>query len=192
MSNPVMPTSIVHTYDMSTFDFTAPASWLALGQAWKLANGTEPTQEQLMQCVMSGGQLLAPSQNQTSIPSSMGNNTQWNADEQVPVQQISVYGDGMQHGGMPGRGQHSSRGFRGANRGGVRGRGGFHGRNQWDEGRAADENEFVVGVQSNLTPANDNDPMSDESQSLSGTGMRRVGDRWVFVRDGQVVSWCLY
>ena len=42
-------------FDFTTFDFTSPASWEALGKAWEVANGVAPTQEMLMQFVMMSG-----------------------------------------------------------------------------------------------------------------------------------------
>lgn len=39
-------------FDLTTFDFTSPASWEALGKAWQATNGVAPTQEMLMQFVM--------------------------------------------------------------------------------------------------------------------------------------------
>ena len=40
------------SFDFTTFDFTSPASWEALGKAWEVTNGVSPTQEMLMQFVM--------------------------------------------------------------------------------------------------------------------------------------------
>jgi hypothetical protein len=39
-------------FNFTTFDFTSPASWEALGKAWEVTNGVAPTQEMLMQFVM--------------------------------------------------------------------------------------------------------------------------------------------
>ena len=43
------------SFDFTTFDFTSPASWEALGKAWEVTNGVTPTQEVLMQFVMMSG-----------------------------------------------------------------------------------------------------------------------------------------
>ena len=40
------------SFDFTTFNFTSPASWEALGKAWEVTNGVAPTQEMLMQFVM--------------------------------------------------------------------------------------------------------------------------------------------
>jgi protein NRD1 len=40
------------SFDLTTFDFTSPTSWEALGKAWEVTNGVTPTQEMLMQFVM--------------------------------------------------------------------------------------------------------------------------------------------
>lgn len=42
----------LESFDYSTFDPTAPASWEALGKAWAVTNGRPPTQEELMMFVM--------------------------------------------------------------------------------------------------------------------------------------------
>ncbi|TFK48550.1 hypothetical protein OE88DRAFT_1664435 [Heliocybe sulcata] len=39
-------------YDFSTFDPTLPASWEALGKAWQVTNGYQPSTEEIMQLVM--------------------------------------------------------------------------------------------------------------------------------------------
>ena len=43
------------SFDFTTFNFTSPASWEALGKAWEVTNGVTPTQEVLMQFVMMSG-----------------------------------------------------------------------------------------------------------------------------------------
>jgi len=43
------------SFDFTTFDFTSPGSWEALGKAWEVTNGVTPTQEVLMQFVMMSG-----------------------------------------------------------------------------------------------------------------------------------------
>lgn len=42
-------------FDITTFDFTAPSSWEALGKMWHSTYGDTPSQEELMQFVMTGG-----------------------------------------------------------------------------------------------------------------------------------------
>jgi protein NRD1 len=42
-------------FDITTFDFTAPSSWEALGKMWHSTYGDTPSQEELMQFVMAGG-----------------------------------------------------------------------------------------------------------------------------------------
>jgi len=46
-------------FNMSTFDFTAPSSWEALGKKWQVTYGYLPSQEDLMQFVMSGGVIAS-------------------------------------------------------------------------------------------------------------------------------------
>ena len=45
-------------FDFTTFDFTSPTSWEALGKAWEVTNGVTPTQEILMQFVMMSGMSM--------------------------------------------------------------------------------------------------------------------------------------
>jgi len=45
----------LESFDFTTFNFTSPASWEALGKAWEATNGVTPTQEVLMQFVMMSG-----------------------------------------------------------------------------------------------------------------------------------------
>jgi protein NRD1 len=59
---PVLTTGL-EALDFSSLDFSAPAAWETLGQAWKITHGVAPTQEQLMQFIMSGGQVQAPASN---------------------------------------------------------------------------------------------------------------------------------
>jgi protein NRD1 len=159
------PVTGLYAFDFATFDFTNPSSWTALGQAWKVTNGYEPNQEQLMQFVMSGGpQALqnadgaqvvqdananaggAPNVQMNAIPNAYIQ--QWpNNHVQEPLQQIGVYGDGMQQGsGMTGTGLGG--GYHRAGRGGGRGRGNF--RRNWDDqsaySGAQGADEFAVGI----------------------------------------------
>ena len=54
-SRDVGATKGLDSFDFTTFDFTSPASWEALGKAWEVTNGVTPTQEVLMQFVMMSG-----------------------------------------------------------------------------------------------------------------------------------------
>ncbi|KAF7309904.1 CID domain-containing protein [Mycena indigotica] len=56
------------SFDASTFDFTSPASWEALGKMWQASFGTAPTMEQLMQYVMSGGTMTVATGQQQAQP----------------------------------------------------------------------------------------------------------------------------
>jgi protein NRD1 len=44
-------------FDMSTFDFSSPASWEALAKTWQMSQGYMPSQEELMQYVMMSMQM---------------------------------------------------------------------------------------------------------------------------------------
>jgi hypothetical protein len=175
-------------FDLSTFDFTSAAAWMSLAQAWKVTHGVDPLQEQLMQFIASGGQASTDAVAFNGTASGTQNGTfehgnQWSNNTQPTLQQIGVYGDGLQQGGTGGwdRGHEISGGFRGRGRG--RGRGNFRDRsyNSDTGGRAVDESEFVVGVQSDPVPSYDNMPHDENS---SGGRMQRVGDGWMFTREG--------
>ena len=45
----------MESFDLSTFDYTSPASWEALGKMWQVTHGYLPSTEQLMQFVISCG-----------------------------------------------------------------------------------------------------------------------------------------
>ena len=45
----------IDSFDLSTFDYTSPASWEALGKMWQVTYGYLPSTEQLMQFVISCG-----------------------------------------------------------------------------------------------------------------------------------------
>jgi len=89
------------SFDFTTFDFTSPASWEALGKTWEVTNGVTPTQEMLMQFVMMssmgvgmgmgtsmGGLGMEQPQNQWNGAEGSGGwdagGTEWN-DEEVGV-----------------------------------------------------------------------------------------------------------
>jgi protein NRD1 len=151
------PTGL-HAFDFATFDFTNPESWTSLGQAWKVTNGFDPSQEQLMQFVMSGGpQALQDGQPAgeaiaQSAPIPNVHSQQWQSnyvqEPPQPLQQIGTYGDGMQQGSGTMGGFGGGGGHRGG-RGGGRGRGNFR-RNQEDYSAYSgtqSTDEFVVGIQ---------------------------------------------
>lgn len=162
-------------FNMSTFDFTAPSSWEALGKMWHVTYGYLPSQEDLMQFVMSGGVITSAAAGQYQDVMGM---------EQVWPQ--SGTGFGRQAGGA---------GFSsgGSGYGHVDSR---NGQQHWG-GRAGAGYEqksdaIILGGGDNANTGNtlrQSSPRPSPTTPLSGEGgglggrMQRVGDKWVFVRD---------
>lgn len=173
-------------FNMSTFDFTAPSSWEALGKMWQVTYGYLPSQEDLMQFVMSGG-IIASAAAAGMIPGQYQDSMM--GIEQVWPQSGTGFG-GRQGGGV---------GF--LNQGGGSGYGHVDTRNgqqQWGGhagagyeqksdaivlggGEDASNGNNTVSVQSPPQPAPTSSPFG-EAGGLGGR-MQRVGDKWEFVRD---------
>ena len=77
----------LESFEITTFDFTSPASWEALGKAWEVTNGVTPTQEVLMQFVMMMSMGMGTGISGTGVeqPQNQWNEAQgsggWNAGE---------------------------------------------------------------------------------------------------------------
>ncbi|KAF7315204.1 CID domain-containing protein [Mycena indigotica] len=142
-------------FDASTFDFTSPASWEAMGRMWQASFGTAPTMEQLMQYVMTGGV--------------MPGTTTMTGQQQVQPQPQPIQTYQQQ---QPDKwGGHQQQGFRGS-----RGRGGFsrgRGGGGHNGGAWHDSDAIVLGDTN----------VSSEAGSTAGGKMQRVGEKWVFGRD---------
>lgn len=170
-------------FDMSTFDFTASSSWEVLGKMWQVTYGYLPSQEELMQFVMSGG-VIASAAAAGLIPG------QYPVDV-AGVQQGRPQGnEGQWSGGMEGAYSNQDSGH-------VHGHGNNrnHNQQQWsgysNTGHQQNTDAIVLGGGGD---ANGNDMMQVEARPLPqssppiegglGGRMQRVGDKWVFVRDG--------
>jgi protein NRD1 len=170
-------------FDMSTFDFTASSSWEALGKMWQVTYGYLPSQEELMQFVMSGGVIasaaaagMIPGQYQTGM---MGMEQGWlqSGGGQWAGPSGSLGGGYPNQGGGPGYGNGNARNSQ-------QQRGGFMGYQQSSDaivlggGDVSSEND-AMQVESPPHPAQGSPPSGEGG----GGRMQRVGDKWLFMRD---------
>jgi len=175
-------------FDITTFDFTLPSSWEALGKKWQVTCGYSPSQEELMQFVITSGASLASGMPtaETTTQTNGYASTQWNAG-------------GGSAGGASGRGGRGRGGFA---RGG-RGHGNYRGNGHASYASAHAHSSFqdhsdavVLGgddVQSGGGFQDDGDIdianlMQGEGSGSGGGRMQRVGDRWMFVKDSSAVQ----
>lgn len=186
---------------LDTFDFTAfnpmsAESWVSLGKAFEFTNGYSPSQEELMMLVSGGmmafaqmyGMGVGDMDTSSAVEQGMGGG-QWSGAGQQ--QWGGSYGNSGRGRGFQQRG--------GGNFG--RGRGGMM-QQQWSEGRFGNSSfdkstssyttdAIVLGGSSGDTDVQGGDygdgSMGGDGdlQSPGGTGgsMRKVGDRWMFVRE---------
>jgi len=175
-------------FDMSTFDFTASSSWEALGKMWQVTYGYLPSQEELMQFVMSGGVIasaaaagMIPGQYQTGM---MGVEHGWLQSGGGQWAGPS----GVIGGGYPNRGSGPGYGNNGTARNSQQQRGVYMGYQQSSDaivlggGDVSSEND-AMQVES---PPHTAQVSSPSGEGEGGPGrMQRVGDKWVFVRDAE-------
>ncbi|EMD39296.1 hypothetical protein CERSUDRAFT_82032 [Gelatoporia subvermispora B] len=195
-SAPIAPPVGLDTFDMSNFNPSTPASWVALGNAWAVTNGYMPSEPELMQFAFTAG-LMGP------LPVTSQFGTQQAA--QWPVQDHS-WGNAHHAGHAPrgawrGNGGFASRGRgRGASHGYGKGRDEFADRVPFElqETDAITLGGEDTGGYSNIDsqaswPGATEDggvpdqPPGDEIMGAEGTPgnvgkMQRVGDKWLFVR----------
>ncbi|KAH9479400.1 Protein NRD1 [Psilocybe cubensis] len=152
-------------FNYSTFDYTSPSSWEALGKMWQVTHGYLPSTEELMQFVMStgmknsNGAFDATNQSSEAMHPSSNNGRDNRSDVLPRGQGANVYGDNRNFHG-PGS-LVSNKTSQGIYTGTKYSSGGDH-----------FVREQPVGKQENSEPSN---------PSNSGK-MQRVGDKWVFVR----------
>lgn len=148
----------MESFNLTTFDFTSPSSWEALGKLWQVTHGYLPSTEQLMQFVMSGGSAVVMNQQQPQ----QENWGAWGSTHNVVHNHWS---------GGRGRG---------------RGRGG-HGQNQnWQSyGETGEETDAIVLGGGSGDSDDGTAQTDDQIGKAGGLGgrMQRVGDKWVFMRD---------
>lgn len=196
------------TFDFSKFNPMEASSWEALGKAWTATNGYVPSQEELMQCVMSGTMLAMQQQGGTNATQEQS----WpQADTTTGGQNQSRSGSRWDQGEPSTAGATSARSKGG--RGGGGGAGAYSGfvsggfthlhESQSDtdaitlSGNDAPESNEADAVQTSTADHSDStqqqngvhpgedrmesSPPQDEGGAPSGK-MQRVGDKWVFVR----------
>ncbi|KAF9563095.1 hypothetical protein CPC08DRAFT_761044 [Agrocybe pediades] len=164
----------MENFNPSTFDYTSPTSWEALGKMWQVTNGYLPSTEELMQFVVSG----------FSMQPTLSAEATTHALE--PNHMFHNGGRGGGRGGFsfagPGRG--------GSARGNVRtnmpeGNGWARNNQATDAvvlGGGNDEvDQYAVKSTVFATGQDAHNPTS--SNATAGGRMQRVGDKWVFVRE---------
>jgi len=170
-------------FDMSTFDFTASSSWEALGKMWQVTYGYLPSQEELMQFVMSGGIIasaaaagMIPGQYQTGMMSMEEGWPQSGGGQWAGPGGGGMQGGYLNRGGGPGYGNGRN----------SQQRGGYMGYQQSSDaivlggGDVSSESD-AMQVES-PPPTAQASPPSGEGGGPGGR-MQRVGDKWLFVRD---------
>lgn len=165
-------------FDMSTFDFTAPSSWEALGKMWQVTYGYLPSQEQLMQLVMSGG-LVAGAAAAGMIPGQYPG-TGMGMQQQQGWQQFGGAGAGV-----PNQATYDQGRLNQPHRSSYPPNSGYQqGTDAIVLGGGDDSTENTMHVDS----ATDSGQISP-SNGDGGLGgrMQRVGDKWVFVRDSVAI-----
>jgi len=153
----------MESFNLTTFDFTSPSSWEALGKLWQVTHGYLPSTEQLMQFVMSGGSGVVINQQQPQQENWGG----WDSTHNVPQNHWS----GGRGRGRGGYGHVNNQSWRGYNEAG--------------EGTDAIVLGGGSGHSEDVTAQTD-----DQIGKGGGLGgrMQRVGDKWVFVRDPMASS----
>ena len=153
VSNTVPYTGLgMDNFDLSTFDYTSPASWEALGKMWQVTYGYLPSTEQLIQFVISCG-----TGQMRSLELS-------NTNEQSVGFASQAWGEEQLSGEFPyGNGRDTGNDMAQATEAIVLG----------GDTNNPPKNSIFSGQKSNLE--------SQTSASNSGR-MQKVGDKWVFVR----------
>jgi len=144
-------------FDLSTFDYTSPTSWEALGKMWQVTNGYLPSTEELIQFVISCGT------GQMSFLELSNGNQQQSAG--ITNQS---WGEEQLSGGFPygnGRNIHQDSDMTQATDAIVLGGGDTNGPKN-------------TSISSGQKPT----PTLHESQTSGSGRMQKVGDKWVFVR----------
>jgi len=185
----------LESFDYSTFDPMSPASWEALGRAWAVTNGRQPSQEELMMFVMEATVSMASQAN----PNGPGPAMQGNHQRTGPRWTGEPRG-GPLRGGRS-RGAFGARGGRG---GFGYGHSGGDGQARWDYGGgdayANSTDAIVLGehtdtqnsagwgqgaaheqVQAGL--GGEEGDEQTENQGAAGGRMEKMGDGWVFTRN---------
>lgn len=158
----------LEAFNPATFDFTSPTSWEALGKLWQVTCGALPSQEQLMQFILSFG-----------MDEHMDTSFQPSTQEVQRPNRAPFRGRG--------RGGH----FRG--RGGSTYGNGRMQDAQWDYDPQSTAAIVLGGDDGDSIIQSNSDQESLESAQTAnlnpGTGrMQKVGDKWIFVRGTTVTN----
>ena len=144
--------------DFSQLDFSAPAAWETLGNAWKTTHGNLPTQEQLMEFVMGKVAQMMGGHNSNHHVDDNGYQAQKWSNVQQPGKSIPTYESGTNL-------SSNSWNAKGAT---------------WQEGHGGYDYEH-----GSLPIGEDTDAVvlgggGSPSGGNGGRGMKRVGDRWIW------------
>ncbi|KAG2128551.1 hypothetical protein DEU56DRAFT_818918 [Suillus clintonianus] len=183
-SAPALQQPGLDQFDITTFDFTAPTSWEALGKMWHSTYGDTPTQEELMQFIMTGG-VVAFTGQANAVQTGQWQDPSWGA-------QSAGHGHGWQGGRGRGRGLMDGR------TSDTHGHGNHRDGGHWDEdtqhsdaivlGEAGGQNgghgedqaytDLAQMGRDDLPNVNPDDP-----QNVGSGRMQRVGDKWVLTQE---------
>jgi protein NRD1 len=167
--------------DFTTFNFSSPAAWEALGKAWKVTHGYLPSQEQLMELVVGRmAQADAPgdSMNQGHGGDSHADNGWAGARQPQPGKSIPTYESGS---------NLKANSWQGKRAEWQSDHGGYD--NEHGTARLSSDTDAVVlgggetqGVGGGETQGTgENSGRARRSSDSSSTGgMKRVGDGWVW------------
>jgi len=147
----------LESFNPATFDYTSPTSWVALGKLWQVTHGCLPSQEQLVQFIVSydTGQQMAP----TFQPS----NQSFNQQNYTPSFRGRGRGRGLSQAGGSGYGN---------------GRADFDG---W--GKEDDSQTCAVFLGGGEDDGGSDHGTSEQNQSsvANAGSMQKVGDTWKYV-----------
>jgi protein NRD1 len=171
-------------FDISAFDYTSAQSWRTLGEMWKVTHGHTPSQEELLQFIMMGsmmqGGMMTGNEGDVADPNAYGQQQssslivqqqQW-GQSNWPTNGVAP----AQNGGVWSEGGHHSHGYDNGN---------------YRKGSNIGYSDAVVlgggteeeDVSSESAANAQIDSNADSSRAGGGGRMKRVGDRWIFVRD---------
>lgn len=178
----------LESFDLTTFNPTDPASWEALGKAWAVSNGYMPSQDELMQFMMSASSMGTYATGNQYGMQQQG--VQWGGHDQMWDQTDTRRGRGRGRGRGGGYGRGNGRD---ANWGYSQG--GYDRETDAITLGGGEEYESYQGEQhqngsefgQNVGPSDSEAPPAAPENSpptRSAGKMQRVGDKWVFVRAG--------
>ncbi|TDL26663.1 hypothetical protein BD410DRAFT_763959 [Rickenella mellea] len=187
----------LESFDIATFDFTNPASWVALGEAFKVTHGYLPSQEELMMLISGGAMMMGTG---VPAPQPMDEDTQWGGQSWGGPSHSQVGRGGYRGGRGRGRGWMSRGGYGSGSSQTEHGEWGYAGNSYGQESEAivlggdtSDVGKTNMEVESAISgPSEQNMQTEIEKPTSTGGGpggqMRKVGDRWIFVKKGAMTA----